>query len=154
MTKTMTKKQKQILFWRILIGFLVVSNMAVIFMLSSQSRAQSSALSTKITTAIVRIFSKDDKNQSTNQSDKNTDTTQKPNTGTSIGTTTDKTENKEDALTKEQQELVKKSHTPIRKLAHMLEFGSLATLALLFLITWPGKLWWRYLLCLDLCRNR
>ena len=153
MIKNMTKKERQILFWRILIGFLIVSNMAVIFMFSAQSRSQSSALSTKITTAIVRIFSNDNKNQSAgankNEADKNTATTQKPSTETSTGTTANKNENNGSALTKEQQALVNKSHTPIRKIAHMLEFGSLATLSLLFLITWPGKLWWRYLAALG-----
>ena len=149
MTKNMTKKERQILFWRILIGFLIVSNMAVIFMFSAQSRSQSSALSTKITTAVVRIFSNDNKNQSSsankNDADKNTATTTKPSTGT----TANKNENNGSTLTKEQQALVNKSHTPIRKIAHMLEFGSLATLSLLFLITWPGKLWWRYLAALG-----
>ena len=148
----MTKEERKILFWRILIGFLIVSNMAVIFMFSAQSRAQSSALSTKITTAIVRIFSNDNKSQSAsenkNDTDKNTTTTQKPSTEKPTGTT-NKNENSGATLTKEQQALVKKSHTPIRKLAHMLEFGSLATLSLLFLITWPGKLWWRYLVALG-----
>lgn len=149
MIKNMTKKERQILFWRILIGFLIVSNMAVIFMFSAQSRSQSSALSTKITTAVVRIFSNDNKNQSSsankNDADKNTATTTKPSTGT----TANKNENNGSTLTKEQQALVNKSHTPIRKIAHMLEFGSLATLSLLFLITWQGKLWWRYLAALG-----
>ena len=121
-------------------------------MFSAQSRSQSSALSTKITTAIVRIFSNDNKNQSAsenkNEADKNTATTQKPSTEKPTGTT-NKNENSDSTLTKEQQALVNKSHTPIRKIAHMLEFGSLATLSLLFLITWPGKLWWRYLAALG-----
>ena len=47
-------------------------------------------------------------------------------------------------LTEEQKEMVNKAHKPIRKLAHMLEFGSLAFLSLLLLLTWPGKLLWRY----------
>ena len=142
MTKSMTKKEKQILFWRILIGFLIVSNMAVIFMFSAQSRSQSSALSTKITTAIVRIFSKENTNQSVSTNQNNTD----KNT---TETTNNKNENSGSSLSKEQQALVSKSHTPIRKIAHMLEFGSLATLSLLFLITWHGKLWWRYLAALG-----
>ena len=45
--------------------------------------------------------------------------------------------------------MVNKAHTPVRKLAHMLEFGSLAALALLLLITWPGKLLWRYVASLG-----
>lgn len=55
-----------------------------------------------------------------------------------------KPEDPKDALSEEQLTLVKKMHTPIRKLAHMLEFGSLATLAFLFLLTWRGKMIWRY----------
>ncbi len=47
-------------------------------------------------------------------------------------------------LTKEQLALVRKLHTPIRKLAHMAEFGSLATLVFLLLLTWQGKILWRY----------
>ena len=144
----MTKKEKRILFWRILIGILIVCNMAVIFMFSAQSRSQSAELSRKITSAIVRIISKDNTNQSASEN-KNTATTQKPNTGASTGTTSNKNESGEQELTEEQKALVNKSHTPIRKLAHMLEFGSLATLSLLFLITWPGKLWWRYLASLG-----
>ena len=50
----------------------------------------------------------------------------------------------EKELTKEQLALVQKMHTPIRKLAHMLEFGSLATLTFLLLLTWQGKILWRY----------
>lgn len=137
----MTKQKRRILFWRILLGILIVCNMAVIFMFSAQSRSQSSALSTKITTAIVRIFSKDNTNQSANENKNDTDK--------NAATTNNKNENSGSTLTKEQQALVNKSHTPIRKLAHMLEFGSLATLSLLFLITWPGKLWWRYLVALG-----
>lgn len=53
-------------------------------------------------------------------------------------------EDPKDALSEEQLALVQKMHTPIRKLAHMLEFGSLATLAFLFLLTWRGKMLWQY----------
>ena len=215
MTKSMTKKEKQILFWRILIGFLIVSNMAVIFMFSAQSSAQSAALSKKITDAIVQILPKDYVEKLLNKTV--TSTTQKPNTEKPKETTPEETTSEEttpeettpeettpeettsdettpeettpeettpeettpeettseettseeiqpeettppkeqkpqkpkDSLTKEQQTLAKKSHTPIRKIAHMLEFGSLATLSLLFLITWQGKLWWRYLAALG-----
>ena len=138
----MTKQKKRLLIWRIVIGTLIVCNMAVIFMFSAQSRSQSSALSTKITTAIVRIFSKENTNQSVSTNQNNTD----KNT---TETTNNKNENSGSSLSKEQQALVSKSHTPIRKIAHMLEFGSLATLSLLFLITWQGKLWWRYLAALG-----
>ena len=47
-------------------------------------------------------------------------------------------------LTEEQKVIVQQTHMPIRKLAHMLEFGSLGALALLLLVSWPGKLLWRY----------
>ena len=210
------KKKKRILFWRILIGFLIVSNMAVIFMFSAQSSAQSAALSKKITDAIVRILPEDYVEKLLNKTV--TSTTQKPNTEKPKETTPEETsastpeetsastpeetsastpeetsastpeetsastpeetsastpeetsasapeetqpeettppkeqkpQKPKDPLTKEQQTLAKKSHVPIRKIAHMLEFGSLATLSLLFLITWPGKLWWRYLVSLG-----
>ena len=183
----MKKNKKQVFALRILLGILIVCNMAVIFLLSSQTSAQSSALSKKITAAIVRILPEDyvEKLLNNNRNDGNkteTSTTQKPNTEKPKETTPEKTKPQEtkpegtkpeettpkettpeetppeettpskeqkpqkpkEPLTKEQEALVRKSHTPIRKLAHMLEFGSLATLALLFLITWPGKLWWRY----------
>ena len=168
----MTKKEKRALVWRILLGILIVCNMAVIFLLSSQTSAQSSALSKKITAAIVRILPEDyvEKLLNNNRNDGNkteTSTTQKPNAEKPKETTPEETKPQEtkpegtkpeettpskeqkpqkpkEPLTKEQEALARKSHTPIRKLAHMLEFGSLATLALLFLITWPGKLWWRY----------
>ena len=168
----MIKNKKQMLALRILLGVLIVCNMAVIFLLSSQTSAQSSALSKKITVAIVRILPEDyvEKLLNNNRNDGNkieTSTTQKPNTEKPKETTPEETKPQEtkpegtkpeettpskeqkpqkpkEPLTKEQEALARKSHTPIRKLAHTLEFGSLATLVLLFLITWPGKLWWRY----------
>ena len=183
----MKKNKKQMLALRILLGILIVCNMAVIFLLSSQTSAQSSALSKKITAAIVRILPEDyvEKLLNNNRNDGNkteTSTTQKPNTEKPKETTPEETkpqetkpegtkpeettpkettpeetppeettpskeqkpQNPKEPLTKEQEALARKSHTPIRKLAHMLEFGALATLAFLFLVTWRGNLLWRY----------
>ena len=44
----------------------------------------------------------------------------------------------------EQTQILEKLHHPVRKIAHMLEFGSLGALILLFLLTWRGKLFWQY----------
>lgn len=44
----------------------------------------------------------------------------------------------------EQTQIVEKMHPPVRKLAHMAEFGSLGALTLLLLLTWKGGLLWRY----------
>ncbi|MBE6699158.1 MAG: VanZ family protein [Ruminococcaceae bacterium] len=109
-THYMTKKEKQVLLLRILLGVLIVCNMAVIFLFSSQSAKKSAAISQKVTNAVVETVTKD--------------YGEKP--------------------AGEQNAIVRKAHTPIRKLAHMLEFGSLATLSFLFLITWRGKILWRY----------
>lgn len=106
----MTKKEKQVLLLRILLGVLIVCNMAVIFLFSSQSGKKSAAISEKVTSAVVETVTKDYGEKS-------------------VG---------------EQNAIVRKAHAPIRKIAHMLEFGSLATLVFLFLLTWPGKLLWRY----------
>ena len=127
----MKKNKKQMLALRILLGILIVCNMAVIFLLSSQNSTQSSALSQKITVAIARILPKEYFGESASGNN-------------STGTPSDSNKENEEALTKEQEAFVRKSHTHIRKLAHMIEFGALATLAFLFLVTWRGNLLWRY----------
>lgn len=38
----------------------------------------------------------------------------------------------------EQQQIVNRLHTPVRKVAHMTEFGSLGLLVFLLLLTWKG----------------
>ena len=48
----------------------------------------------------------------------------------------------------EQQQIITALHPTVRKLAHMAEFGSLGALVFLFLLTWRGKLLWRYLAAL------
>ena len=48
----------------------------------------------------------------------------------------------------EQEQIVQKINLPLRKIAHMTEFGSLGALILLFLLTWKGSLLPRYLLAL------
>ena len=149
----MTKQKKRLLIWRIVIGTLIVCNMAVIFMFSAQSRSQSAALSRKITSAIVRIVSSDSTNkkvdENKNGGNKTDVSDQTSGSEGTTGTSSNKNESNGKELTAEQKALVNKSHTPVRKMAHMLEFGSLATLSLLFLITWPGRLWWRYLASLG-----
>ncbi len=106
----MTKKEKQVLFLRILLGVLIVCNMAVIFLFSSQSGRKSAAVSEKVTDAVAGTVTKD----------------------------------YDDMSASEQKAIVGKWHTPIRKLAHMAEFGSLGALTFLFLLTWCGKILWRY----------
>ncbi len=44
----------------------------------------------------------------------------------------------------EQTQIVKRINAPLRKLAHMTEFGTLGALVFLFLLTWHGRLLWRY----------
>ena len=44
----------------------------------------------------------------------------------------------------QQTKIMKELHPPIRKIAHMLEFGSLGALIFLFLLTWKGKLMLQY----------
>ncbi len=48
----------------------------------------------------------------------------------------------------EQDAIVKKINLPLRKLAHMAEFGTLGALILLFLLTWKGQILLRYALSL------
>ena len=124
------RRERRVLFWRILLGILIVCNMAVIFLFSSQSAADSSAISKKVVVSVVEMISKWTKKE----------TPPEETTVPEEAKPKDPAEN----LTEEQKVIVSKAHTPIRKLAHMLEFGSLASLALLFLITWPGKLLWHY----------
>ncbi len=44
----------------------------------------------------------------------------------------------------EQQEIVEKMHPPVRKIAHMAEFGSLGLLVFLLLLTWKGNSYIKY----------
>lgn len=106
----MIKKEKRVLFLRILLGILIVCNMAVIFLFSSQNGTKSDAVSQKVTGTVAGILTND----------------------------------YNEKLSWEQNAIVQQMHKPIRKLAHMLEFGSLAALTFLFLLTWPGKILWHY----------
>ena len=45
---------------------------------------------------------------------------------------------------KEQAQIIEKIHPPVRKIAHMAEFGALGALTLLLFLTWNGGLLWRY----------
>ncbi len=193
----MKKKEKRVLFLRILLGILIVCNMAVIFLFSSQNGAKSAAVSKQVVISIVEMISKwAEKKVATSETtpeetavppiqesgvtepeelptttpediggivtappeeittpDIPEGTTKPKETTTLAETTTHEeittpeettTADPMEHLTEEQKMMVNKAHTPIRKLAHMLEFGSLAALALLLLVTWPGKLLWRY----------
>lgn len=44
----------------------------------------------------------------------------------------------------EQQQIINKMHVPVRKLAHMVEFGTLGALIFLLLLTWHGTVLFRY----------
>ena len=190
----MAKKEKRLLFWRIVLGVLIVCNMAVVFLFSSQSGTKSAAVSQKVTANMVELIPKDYLDKVTEppkqsgtttpskkpSSTKPTQTTPittppeeispeeiapeqttpevttpevttpevtTPEVTTPEITTNEKKPNQKEPqkeLSKEQLALIKKWHTPIRKLAHMAEFGSLASLAFLFLLTWGGKILWRY----------
>lgn len=136
----MAKKEKRLLFWRIVLGVLIVCNMAVVFLFSSQSGTKSAAVSQKVTANMVELIPKD-------YLDKVTEPPKQSGTTTPEITTNEKKPNQKEPqkeLSKEQLALIKKWHTPIRKLAHMAEFGSLASLAFIFLLTWGGKILWRY----------
>ncbi len=189
----MKKKEKQVLLLRILLGILIVCNMVMIFLFSSQNGKKSAAVSQKVTINMVGMIPKDylekiteapedisttgtvpsakpnstkpiettpeepDPEDTTPEETKPEETTPgdttpeetkpeetTPEETTPEETTPEKPKDPKDELTKEQLALVRKWHTPIRKLAHMLEFGSLATLAFLLLLTWSGKILWRY----------
>ena len=184
----MKKKEKQVLLLRILLGILIVCNMVMIFLFSSQNGKKSAAVSQKVTINMVGMIPKDylekiteapedistigtvpsakpnstkpiettpeepapeetTPEESTPEETTPEETTPEettPEETTPEETTPEKPKDPKDELTKEQLALVRKWHTPIRKLAHMLEFGSLATLAFLLLLTWSGKILWRY----------
>ena len=186
----MTKKNKRLLLWRLLLGVLIVCNMVMVFWFSSQNGEKSSALSEKVTILLVEIFAKDPEPTTPPANDtdteipvppENTDSTdsteppvteppvteptEPPVTDPIEPPTTDPTEPEQggadveettppaqepepedpmEGLTEEEKALVMQTHTPIRKLAHFLEFASLGALVLLLLTSWSGKLWWRY----------
>lgn len=106
----MKKKEKRVLFLRILLGVLIVCNMAAIFLFSSQSGTKSDAVSQKVTGVVAQTLAKDYDEKSV----------------------------------EEQDAILQQMHKPIRKLAHMLEFGALAALVFFFLLTWQGKILWHY----------
>lgn len=178
----MTKQKKQLLVWRILLGILIVCNMAMVFLFSSQNGTQSAAISEKVAAGVVEMLplkptekqeKKEDKEVTTTRPKKNNSNSsnKKPSVEHSqeetaapsveetapvvmtpeVTAPVDDTNSKDSAekLTAEQLALLQKMHTPIRKLAHMLEFGLLATLCFLFLLTWRGKLLWRYAVALG-----
>lgn len=215
----MTRKNKKLLLWRILLCILIVCNMAVVFLFSSQSAKNSASLSKRITISVVEWVSKFIKEEKTTtqapleeeitppladvtipepeattpepegttpepgttnpepgttnpepgtttpEPEETTpepeETTTEPEETTPEETTPEETTPEEttpeetkpkdpmEHLTEEQKVIVNKAHTPIRKLAHMLEFGTLGALALLLFVSWPGKLWWRYLASLG-----
>ena len=181
----MKKGEKRVLFLRILLVILIVCNMVVVFLFSSQNGAKSSAVSQKVTMDVVGMIPQDFLEKNTEPPEEVGTTpqpSQKPGTSKPAETTPGETDPEETTpgettpeettpeetapeettpeetapeeesnkkepekeLTKEQLALVQKMHTPIRKLAHMLEFGSLATLTFLLLLTWKGKILWRY----------
>ncbi len=181
----MTKQKKQLLAWRILLGILIVCNMAMVFLFSSQNGTQSAAISEKVAAGVVEMLplkptekqekkeNKENKEVTTTRPKKNNSNSsnKKPSVEHSqeetaapsveetapvvmtpeVTAPVDDTNSKDSAekLTAEQFALLQKMHTPIRKLAHMLEFGLLATLCFLFLLTWHGKLLWRYVVALG-----
>ena len=95
-------KQKYILPTRIILGLLIILNMALIFAFSAQNATQSSQISHQITSGLTDVIAPDVK---------------------------DRTE-------AEQIAFMGPIHRALRKIAHMVEFGSLGCLIFLFLLTW------------------
>ena len=211
----MKKKQRRVLFWRILLVILILCNMAVVYMFSAHNRTKSAAVSQRVTIAIIELISKfrdNDKEEATTEpaADLTTPTEDltapepmdppaggevtTPSQGEDVTDPTDSPASEEETtptegtdepepedtsleeestpveevttpepeieteppkkdpledLTPEQVAMVNKAHTPVRKLAHMAEFGSLGALMFLFLLTWRGRFWWRYLTSLG-----
>ena len=169
----MKTRRGQVLALRILLGVLIVCNMVAVFWFSSQSGAKSAAVSEKVTIGVVEKLPEDYVDKIAGAENGNGATVPEPPVQTPTeppvqtpteppieepgdveGTVTSPVEDPEpedpkDVLSEEQLALVQKMHTPIRKLAHMLEFGSLATLAFLFLLTWRGKMLWQYSISLG-----
>lgn len=107
----MKSKKSSIRLIRILLGLLILANMAVIFLFSAQNGAESDQSSGRVTRFVAQIFVKDF-----------------------------------DGLSPmEQKAVIDRIHPPLRKIAHMTEFGSLGALILLFLLTWKGRLLPRYI---------
>lgn len=95
-------QRKHLLPTRIILGILIILNMAVIFGFSAQTGTQSSQVSHQITSGITDVIAPDVK---------------------------DRTE-------AEQIAFMGPIHRTLRKIAHMVEFGSLGCLVFLFLLTW------------------
>ncbi len=103
--KTILKSK---LFWvRLLLGLLILANLAVIHRFSSKDGSASYHTSYKVTASVSQTVIKDFA-----QKDK-----------------------------VEQDTLIEDLRAVVANLAHMVEFGSLAALWLLFLHTWKGALW-------------
>ena len=108
----MNKKHRLLFCGRIILALLILLNMTVIYVFSSENAKKSSATSEKVTQTIVQTVI--------------TDFNEKPR--------------------EEQKNIVSQIHGPLRKIAHMVEFGALGTLTLLFLLTWgPKRLFLKYL---------
>jgi predicted MPP superfamily phosphohydrolase len=138
----MTKNDKRMRRWRILLGILIVCNIALIFLLSSQNAAKSVALSERITIMLVELFAKDAEKTTptepptTNQGGGSADSTVPPE-----GT---KPKDPMENLTEEEKTLVRENHATVRKFAHMLEFGLLGAFVFLLLLSRQGNILWRY----------
>ena len=106
----MKKTRRSLRPLRILLALLILVNMVVIFLLSSENGQKSSETSGKVTKKIAEVTVRDFE--------------QKPEL--------------------EKAEIVHEMEHPVRKLAHMTEFGILGALIFLLLLTWKGKTMLRY----------
>ncbi len=97
-------KKQYLLLLRILLGILIVANMAIIFAFSSQNYEKSSQTSNTVITGIISA----------------------------------------DRIPEKEQERIDFMLSR-RKIAHMLEFGSLGALTYLFLLTWKRGMYLKYL---------
>lgn len=203
----MTKKEKRLLLWRILLGVLIVCNMAMIFLLSAQNSTASDGLSQRITIWVVQNFLKPQVTTPTPETELTnppespvtdpivpptttpteppvTDPVEPPTTDPMDPPVTDpieppvtepieppvtepepteppvtepeeppveetKPKDPMENLTEEEKASVAENNGPIRNLAHMMEFGLLALLCFLLLISWKGNLLLRYVAALG-----
>lgn len=168
----MRTSKKRLLFLRILLGTLIVCNMFMILWFSSHNGDKSSLVSNRFAANVIGLLPKNFVDKIVNGTNKVPEVTQpqaptEPSTGEVEGTVPappevtepeethpeeslptppeqTKPEIDEEQHAQNQAALMQKWYFPIRKFAHMVEFGSLGALVLLFLLTWHGKLLWRY----------
>ncbi|MBQ7334855.1 MAG: VanZ family protein [Clostridia bacterium] len=110
----MKQKNIRLMLLRAVLILLIVLNMTVIFVLSSENGEQSAQTEQKVTDTVLETVIKDYETLSPD----------------------------------EQTQIKNQLHIPLRKLAHMAEFGTLGGLIFLLLLTWQGRVWLQYVAAL------